>query len=80
VQKKTVVVADPAAVGTVVAQSPDPGQKIPKGSTVTLTIGVAPVVVTTTTTTIAPTTTASPPPSTTTTSTTSTTVTTTAGA
>jgi serine/threonine-protein kinase len=68
VQKKTIVVADPDAVGKVVAQSPDPGQKIPKGSTVTLTIGVAPVVVTTTTT-IPPTTTTNQPPTTTTTST-----------
>jgi serine/threonine-protein kinase len=73
VQKKTIIVADPAAVGTVVAQSPDPGSKIPKGSTVTLTIGVAPAP-TTTTSTIPPTTTTLPP--TTTTSSTSTTTTT----
>jgi serine/threonine-protein kinase len=72
VQKKTIVVADPDAVGTVVAQSPDPGQKIPKGSTVTLTIGVAPAP-TTTTSTIPPTTTTAPSTTTTTTSATTTT-------
>ncbi len=65
VQKKTIIVADPAAVGTVVAQSPDPGTKMPKGSTVTLTIGVAPAP-TTTTSTIPPTTTTTLPPTTTT--------------
>src|SRR4029077_15820828 len=72
VQKKTLIVADPAAVGTVVAQSPDPGQKIPKGSTVTLTIGVAPAP-TTTTSTIPPTTTTVAPTTTTTTASTTTT-------
>jgi serine/threonine-protein kinase len=64
VQKKTIEVAAPSAVGTVVAQSPDPGQRIPKGSTVTLTIGVAPPVPSTTT--IPPTTTTIPPTTTTT--------------
>jgi serine/threonine-protein kinase len=65
VQKKTIIVADPAAVGTVVAQSPDPGTKIPRGSTVTLTIGVAPAPTTTTSTIPPPTTTTLPPTTTT---------------
>jgi serine/threonine-protein kinase len=73
VQKKTIIVADPAAVGTVVAQSPDPGSKIPKGSTVTLTIGVAPAP-TTTTSTIPPTTTTTASSTTTTSTSTTTTV------
>jgi eukaryotic-like serine/threonine-protein kinase len=70
VQKKTIQVADPAMAGRVVAQSPDAGQKIPKGSTVTLTVGVAPPPTTTsatTTSTTQPTTTTTSAGSTTTT-------------